>query len=560
MARWTCIDLLLLLATISNIVSPLYSLCPIQAYRFGGAGVLLFGLYLYIRQLNTSSRDFLINSFVIVGILATTVTIVSYGLLYHEAKDLGFTDMYSLSYLFHPLGFTNNLWAEFALLLIGFAFMLRKYKGRVIFFISCGLLLTFSRGAYLSLLILTMTVIIFVRHKRRYYTAIGGLGLASIAVIGLFPSETITTISFVKTESQKNSILWREDTSIESLKQSAGASLSGYGNFSYTLIMNSKTPYATYTNCPPNILAQIMVDQGIIGLILNISIAVAVFMYCIRHRDDETAVIAGATLLTLLFKEMSQATLSSSFYAQVFVVMLIGIMQSNRQPYLAESSSSTGIRHYIPGFIILTEGLSFFYIPEYMLRDDNNRYLRQALIAHSRQSDDEAIKSLEAIDRHIYGHDTYLPRLLASLYIDNGRISDADRLLKSIPEQRGVDYWLRAVCKFDSGDSAGFVKLCSRALCSEPRIILLREFKNFHDGHKGLTDSLFRVINNGRISLDTPTEKSRYGALLHYQGLEDRARPFLKEAIRSYPSLRTPHLLSGDTCRYLFRWETKAIV
>lgn len=555
-SRWSAIDMALAAVLAINVASALCSPCRIPAYNHACVSVLLWCAYLLMRRVSACERTaaFIINGYGAAGICAAAMAIATFILCASAAERLGFEDLYSIRYLYRPLGFTNNSWGEMALLLTGLSFLLPRFKGVAACLTAGAALLTFSRGTYISLLLLIFAYLLFLRPLSRCRGAIAGVILAAISVGVIFPSEVLTTISMVKTRSQQDSLEWRERTTEEARKLSLDRPLFGYGKGTYTLAtcgVKADGSDNTFTNSAPNILSQISVEQGIVGILSASVLGISVLAYLIRYRHLHHVVIIGGMFVALMVKEMSQATFVHSLPAQFLSITLLAYLQKNSGPENRHVAGNLWRNGRLTGIVMLVCAIVTVILPKEAIRDRDSASIAEA-VAHLKSGNlQEAIKDLESTSCSVRNFDPYIDRLLAYSYIRTNQCGKAEALPASATGIDGITLWLKGECEYNRGNIERAVAIWADAVYLTPVILNAQEFCSLR-----LTDSITAKTILERIETEihpkTAVEKARYGYIIHHSGNKEKAYDILSEAIADYPTLRTPHLLLGDTARYDF--------
>ncbi len=555
--KWSVIDWILTLATVYAMLSPIYSLCRIPAFDTASLILFLWGAYLFFRtffSVRQHSPNLIINAYGIVSCCAAAIAIVTFILCVSGARQLGFCDLYPLRYLYHPLGFTNNLWGEIAILLTGFSFLLTRCNGIAVYLTSMSAMLTFSRGTYISLLLLFLTLLLFLRPILKYRSAIAGMLFAAISIGIFFPTETLTTFSMVRTSSQQDSLEWRQHTTCESMKLALKRPFFGSGNGTYTLITNGAKINGidgTFTNFAPNIFSQISIENGLTGILILLMFCIAIIIYIIRNHHKPRVVIVGGIFLALLAKEMAQATLSHSLPAQFLVITLLAYLQKDTSIGFRSIEKNQWWKGRIIGYGWLICTIILVIFPKEIIRDYDSASISKSM-AHLKSGNIyRALKELEYTSSRLRDVDPNINRLLTYLYIRNNQLNDATAMLASAHSFGGIDLWLEGECEYYGGNKDKASAIWAESIYLTPSLLNTSEFNAIQLADSKISGFILKSIESKK-NPSRAVEKARYGYIIHHIGNKETAKRILSNAISEYPTLRTPHLLLGDTAIYDF--------
>lgn len=555
-SKWSAIDWIFTAITIFVLLSPVYSLCRIPAFESGIDFLILWGMYIFLRKIFSVSPRYsvlVIDGYGLVAMFSSVIAIITFAICVAEAREVGFIDMYPLRYLYRPLGFTNNSWGEMALLLTGFSFMLPKYRGIALYITLTAALLSFSRGTYISLIVLILFFLLFLRPLRKYSSAGAGILLAVVSVMMSFPDEMYTTLSMVGTQSQQSSIEWRENTTLKSMKLAANNPFFGFGNRTFSLVINKGKTDDTdepFTNCAPNILSQIAIEGGLTGILLISALYVFLFVYVFRNRHNPKVVIIGGIFLSLLFKELAQATISHTIAAQFLCMTLLAIMQRYNQSGDQKTVFEFG-RGSIFGFVWLIFAFVSVGLSGELIRDKDSILISNGISCLKSGDISGAIKKFESTSECIKTLDPNINRLLSYSYMMNNRLNEAVSLQRDYFNGGGIDLWMKGKCVYVSGNKEKACSIWTESIFIMPSLINTKDFCALQQSDPESVIAIKKRIKSKR----EPTaaiEKARYGYILYYLDNKETAKTILAKAISEYPTLQTPYLLLGDTAVYNF--------
>lgn len=257
----------------------------------------------------------------------------------------GFSNLVNFKRLFHPLGFLLNDWV--AVLLISLAFLLisiahfdlksigNKVSMAGIIFCVFGIVCSFSRGAYLSIVIgfftflFLLIILRVVSYKKLGRILAGACGIFVITTLPL-KKEVAITAGFSSTASQARSTLGRIDLWDTAFKLFQERPITGVGQKNFSLYAN---PYlaeredATFTGRATNTYLQLLVEKGVVGFI-PWSIFVCSLLWILfrqiraRNKNSLQALIVFSVLIAVLFREI---TFSSFFELLQFQLLFFAL-------------------------------------------------------------------------------------------------------------------------------------------------------------------------------------------------------------------------------------------
>lgn len=192
---WTSLDIAVGLVVLFDLFSPVYVVSAVAAMPRAGVSFLALLVYLVSRRLFASGKAINIiclGSLLPIG-LALALAVCSFFIFRHSVLDVGFEDTYPFRFLFRPLGYITNTWAEVLLSILGWLCLVRRYSGFLVFLTIGAILLSFSRGAYIALAVYVVLWLIFVKPNREKLRMPLLASLAILLVWISFPVELKTT-------------------------------------------------------------------------------------------------------------------------------------------------------------------------------------------------------------------------------------------------------------------------------------------------------------------------------------------------------------------------------
>ena len=353
----------------------------------------------------------------LLGILCTIIGIVVFvGLgtfwFYVDAlKEIDIENIYFFRHLYRPFGLATNDWAGLLWLFGGIVaaaytvFDAKRVQRWLLVLGICILsliVISFSRGMYISLGILFVLAVIYLfrRPSVRNFRIFGFLVIFLIITAGLFCAPVCATLRMGKTVSQQRSTSGR----IEMIENACAVvkeyPVTGVGRGNFTLALNPsyfEDDRVGFTSYAPNLLVQIAVEKGIVGLILYLCWAIGILFYCIRN-SKITSWVVLCFLLLYAVREQTFPIFFDSDSAQCLVFVLLAVMQGRETRPLEGSLSSKGYTYVFPVLLLATcVGTSYFAWKtarnnrhfracETALREKNWKAVRYELAACSRST------------------------------------------------------------------------------------------------------------------------------------------------------------------------------
>lgn len=589
--QWTVIDISLGLITIYNIVSCLYADCSVPAIRSALLSIFCLTAYFVLRKLFNTERPTRIiqqGNFLPIA-AALLLAVCSFFIFRQSVLNVGFQDTYHFRFLFRPLGYITNVWAEVVLILLGWVCLVRKYSGIFIFLTVLAILFSFSRGAYIALGVYMIIWLLFVKPKQEKIRLLAVSVVAIILTGVFFPNEMRTTLQMNRTASQQQSTEGRINATQAAWDTFREHPLLGCGNGNYTfavdrtLNQDSTLPYTSYA---PNILVQLLIEKGIIGALLYLLLVVAVCRTILKRRKQPESYMIGCLFLALAVKEMTQATLLYTPFALFMVYVMLAFLQKEKVS-VEEENRQTVSAYTIPGIVACCYlgWLAFVF-----LQDQNKSYQQQSVAAWEKGQFAEAIRLMEQtgeqtpnlINRGLlymqYYRETANPKfqqtaeevlqkarqqqpediqiryLQARLYIDNRELGKA----RQIAEELATNYpknslYLSALSDilYRQGEKEAALQPLVNAIRYTPRLLTGKRIRDLQQNDPVFYHSLQQHLSALTPSqADSPTDYARLGYIARWCGKQSVAEEYLRKAVEDLPNLATPWHLLGDDNKY----------
>lgn len=589
--QWTVIDISLCLITVYDMVSCLYLGCSVPAIRSTLLSIFCLTSYFILRKLFSSERTTRIiqqGSYLPIA-AALLLAVCSFFIFRQSVLNVGFQDTYHFRFLFRPLGYITNVWAEVLVILLGWVCLVRKYSGIFIFLTILAILFSFSRGAYIALGIYMVTWLLFVKPKREKIRLLA-VSIVAIILTGIFfPNEMRTTLQMNHTTSQQQSTEGRITATQVGWDAFRQHPAFGYGNGNYTfavdraLNQDSTLPYTSYA---PNILVQLLIEKGIIGTLFYLLLVLAVCRTILKRRKQPESYMIGCLFLALAVKEMTQATLLYTPFALFMVYVMLAFLQKEKVT-VEEENRQTVSAYTIPGIVACCYlgWLAFVF-----LQDQNKSYQQQSVAAWEKGQFAEAIRLMEQTGEQTpnlnnrgllymqYYRETANPKfqqtaeevlqkarqqqpediqiryLQARLYIDNRALGKA----RQIAEELATNYpknslYLSALSDilYRQGEKEAALQPLVNAIRYTPRLLTGKRIRDLQQNDPVFYHSLQQHLSALTPSpADSPTDYARLGYIARWCGNQSVAEKYLRKAVEDLPNLATPWHLLGDDNKY----------
>lgn len=567
-AKWSVADVLLAVITLQSIVACFYSATPLPAFSTASASVFMFAAYLFQRSAIASGKSagVVIHGYAVIFFVAILLAISTFVIYHNAVVRAGFHDTYHFRFMYRPLGYINNMWAEITIVILGVSCLLAgKFRIPMMCMAFVAVLLTFSRGAYISAMVFVVMSLLLVRKKRFVTDTLLSLAVAMVAVGAFCKSDMMTTMRMNANTAQQKSVEWRVNKTFASAELIKERPLFGYGNGSYTLVTDGTAmseDQNTFTNMAPNIAVLLLVENGVVGTVPYILLALWVLSMMWRYRRNMRISIAGCTLVALAVKEMTQATMSQTGVLLFVVCSLLAMMHnavSDETPVYGTSR-----RTAIAESVVLVSWMGVFGVVT------TTNYLHDKELS-------AVIKGMEAVGRYVKTHgkgdiqtachelatasaqhpyDKNIAFLSAYAMMLNGDNKHAMDIVDTLLEQKkeyGLYQFMKGCLLYDEGMKQQAHATMRNAICNMPRLMHSKELASIT-----VTDSTFyealktdvMTVTRHCSKVASPIKKANCGYILHYWGHRDEAIPLLSDAVGNMPGLQTPWMLLGEKEKY----------
>ena len=242
--------------------------------------------------------DYITNSLSIVAGIISLLTIVAYIKHKQFVVDLGQDDMISFRSFYKPLGFISNDWVAILLCSLPMtvvSIINSTTKKQLIIYsltyylVVVSILVSFSRGAYLSLLFFVFMLIIlgcYFKCDYRKRVCIMSSLIIILACVTIFSERkfVISTCQMSKTTVQRQSIQgriskWGESMSLYKLTPISGV---GSGNYSVAYDFFVQEKRSLKTRRSTNTYLQMLVEKGLVGSMIIIISLFLIIYDCVK--------------------------------------------------------------------------------------------------------------------------------------------------------------------------------------------------------------------------------------------------------------------------------------
>lgn len=559
--QWTLIDIFFCMTTAYELVSCYQAECTAPALLSLYYSVFCLTAYFLLRRILVNDRaihSFRIGSYLSIGV-ALILAIGSFFVFRHSVLNAGFEDTYHYRFLFRPLGYITNVWAEVLILLLGWICLLKRYATLLIFMCILAILLSFSRGAYLALSVFLVTALWWIKPRREKVRLLI-ITLTTVSLTAsLLPKEFKTTVLMNRTVSQRQSTDGRKDATQAAWNAFCKQPLLGYGsgNFTYAidheLNQDSTRPSTSFA---PNTAVLLLVEKGIAGTILYVLLVVAVAYFIWKHRKQAESRIAGCTLLALLVKDMTQATLLCVPFTLFMFYVWIAFLQNSKS--ITENDTKKGWTSYLLPSITFTCFIAW-NIPALQSVEDTPKLVNEALTEIGSYWKNKKIEHLDSAEKKLkdairkHPADMQIRYLQARTYLLKQEMEKAEKLLKelsAVSPKNSLYLVALTDAQYQQEKKEKALHSFTNAVCCTPRLLHNERIRIWAQNdsifYKKLVNKLSSLGPNAGAS---PSDYARYGYIAHWCG-NPCANKYLKNAITALPNLATPWRLLGDEQKY----------
>lgn len=485
---------------------------------------MCLAMYFAIKQKDVQHTEIFLTTFFILASVAMSLAVVSFFIFRTNVLNAGFTDVYDFRFLYRPLGFTCNFWAESVVILAALSLYLKKYW-YVFFSLSVlAALLTFSRGAYIALSVLTAGFFVIEKAKNERKNFLISISIALIFTALFCHVELFKTISFNTQPTQQQSTAWRMESIGDDWEVFINQPLIGYGADSYGDMTGKNQDYDSrknFSGVAPNVFSKIGIEKGVLGIIAMLFLIVVVIHEINLNFKNKEITIAALVFAVIFVKELSQSSFAENRFTIFVCYVLFGTMT---KCYRLGNTS-----HEYP---IMRWCVYLMVVP--VLAGIGGKYFNDFQFSKPYP---------EAIQNYI----------CAISWLENNKLQKAENKLKNLCEKYpscGEFNFALGNVYLRKNDTSTAIELIAKAINLQPKIINSEDFLEIIKSDSATYNKLKNTVINSVYNLNTPQDRARMGFVYQNLGLADQAKLFLKSAVDEMPSLSTPWLLLGDTVKY----------
>lgn len=559
--QWTLIDSMLCLVTTYELVACGWAACLAPAIPAAFYSVFGLTVYFILRRISVNDYAFRLireGSYLPIGV-ALLLAIGSFFVFRNSVLNVGFADTYHFRFLFRPIGYITNVWAEVLLILLGWICLVRRYTTVFIFLCIQCILLSFSRGAYIALSIYLLSGLLWIRPRQEKIRLLA-ISIAAIALTAyLFPKEIKTTLQMNRTVSQQQSTEGRIDATQAAWNAFCEHPLLGYGsnNFVYAIdhAMNQDST-RPYTSFAPNIIVQLLVEKGAFGIMLYVLLALSVWHFIWKHWQRTESRTMACILPALLVKDMTQATLLCMPFTLFMLYVLLAFLQKEKTAQ-EENVERKAASYILPGVALVC--FVVWNVPALRSAGATPICVSKAFKEMECYKIDGKFQHLKdaekALDKAAGRHpeDVQITYLRARVYLCGEEIDKAETLLKRLVTAYPKNsLYLVALsdAQYRQGKKEKALQSFVHAVRFTPRLLTNERIRIWQQEDILFYQELLHALSALKPGPgDSPSDYARYGYIACWCD-NPSADEYLGKAVAALPNLATPWRLLGDENKY----------
>lgn len=557
--KLTKLDIAVCLVTGYEMLSLLWAECPRASLNIAAYGLRNLNIYFVVRKLSSyeDAKHIVISGTCMTFFVVLFLGLWSFFMFERSAHATGFNDLYHLRFLFTPLGYQVNVWAELLIVMIGWGLMSRNFCYPLVFIGILSLLLSFSRAGYISLILFLSLIVVFTRDKTRKKGLVILFFMASILIMGFFHKEMTTTLKLNHTISQRYSTESRVTATSAAIAAFKKRPLVGYGsnNFTYAVDHNIyEDSRKAFSSLAPNVFSQLIVERGFIGTLLYGFLIVSFFAFLWKNKDSEENRIMLCLAITLVIKEMGQSTMLNCSATMILVTVLLGFLQKDRGVLLQSR---------IPVYMLASASticLILWNIPNIIYRIDETASMVKTALAFVEEYKRTGKRSLlymakaglmKSSGKHM--DDVSMQYLIAHITLLEGNKKNAydilNELTASYPDNAMILLKMSEL-QYYNGEKDLALKFVCKAVTLMPQLLRSETICKWEKSDKKFYIKITKRLSTMKPSANaSPTELARYGYIALWCK-KPKGYIYLRHAVSQMPSLATPWKLLGDIPKY----------
>lgn len=554
------LDIGFCLITIYEILSLLWTECPRASLGIAFYGLLYLNTYFVVRKLSlyTDVRHLIVNGTCIVFLVSLFLGLWSFFVFLRSAYTAGFHDIYHLRFLYTPLGYQVNVWAEVLIVMLGWGFLSRRFCYPLVFILILSILLSFSRGGYISLMVFLCLIVVLTKDKARKRGVVVSLLITAVLTLGIFHEEMTTTLKMTQTVSQRNSAESRVTATSVALEAFMKRPIVGYGSNNFTYAVDSllyQDSRKAFSSIPPNIVSQFIVEKGIVGTIVYGFIIAALLVLLWKNKDRNECRIMFCLVIALVIKEMGQATMLDCPVTMMLIAILLALIQKDAEVspkskgllvYMLASVSVVCLTLWnIPGVAYGMDDTAF-KVKKALTRIDEFKRTANWQLLYTAKADLQ-----ESLEKH--REDVSIKYLIAHIAILEGNDKDAYGILNELTTSypNNAMFLLEmSELLYNAGEKDLSMKLFCKAVTLMPRLLKSEMLCKWENTDKWFYAKLQKRLRGLKPSVNaSPAGLARYGYIAIWCK-NPKGRDYLNQAVSLMPSLAIPWKLLGDARKY----------
>ena len=205
--------------------------------------------------------------------------------------------------------------------------------------VLCQLLLSFSRGIYLSALV--FVIVLFILERKRLFVdrekfLLGSYAVFVIGIFFLYPHETKKVFEINKTVSQQRSI----DGRVKAMSITSYTLAKDY----YQVGDERVDSYTTYA---PNTISKLFIEYGYCGVCIYLIFCWSI-VFLLAKRKERKLWIISLFLMAFFVREQTFSTMFDSKVIQLSIFFLVAFLQSKKEECEREKKNFLVILCFLP--------------------------------------------------------------------------------------------------------------------------------------------------------------------------------------------------------------------
>lgn len=558
--KFSKLDVAVSLITGYELFSLLWAECPKASLGVAFYSMLNLNTYFIVRKLSSydDAKHIIIGGICIAFLAALFLGIWSFYVFARSAYTSGFKDLYHLRFLFTPLGYQVNVWAELLIVMLGWGCLSRKFYYLLFFICILSVLLTFSRGGYISLIIYLCFIVVFTRDNAKKKGMVVSFFIAVALIMGIFHNEMTTTLRMDKTISQRYSAESRMTATSAAFESFMKRPVVGFGSNNFTYAVDSllyQDSRKAFSSIAPNIVSQFIVEKGILGTGIYCFFFVTLLVFLWKNKERNDCRIMICLLMALVIKEIGQATMLHCTVTMTIMYILLGLLQitfeksaQNKKLVFILASISVVclvLWNFPNAFIYKIDDTAFRVKNALSLMDEYKRTGKKQFLFIAKE---DLHKSLEK-----HQEDVSIKYLVANIAMLQGNDKIANNILHELSTfypNNAMILLKMSELQYQEGKKDLSMEFFCKAVTIMPKLLKSKAIYKWEIKDKYFYMQLKKKIKELKPPVNaSPAELARYGYIAIWCN-NPKGYIYLNQAITQMPSLATPWKFLGDFKRY----------